>query len=299
MASTGDLLDEPVPTQDNNTQASIPDEDLPPSYETSKPRPFRASDFTKDGKKHILLAASGTPATIKLPEIITALESNTDISIRVILTDAATHFLSGRSAETPSMDSLRHLPHVESVHTDADEYSEPWMIGTPLLPLELRSWADIMLIAPLDATTLAKLANGISDNLLTSVLRAWDPEGTLNPPGRRKDRPKMLLAAPAMDSAMWNYPVTERHIAVVEEEWARAREFMKSARHVRDDGTRMRQIKVRPWAKILRPDGVGGGKEKESSGRDGNGEFGFTMMSVERIVMDVGYQIAKFDPYDS
>lgn len=163
-----------------------------------------------------------------------------------------------------------------------------------------------MLIAPLDATTLAKLANGICDNLLTSVLRAWDPEGTLNPPGRRKDRPKMLLAAPAMDSAMWSHPVTEKHIAIVEDEWARAREFRKSARHVRPDGSRMRQISVRPWAKILRPDGgskVGGtGKEKEkiiASDMYGTERNDDMMMSVEGLVVDVGYQIAKFDNYDS
>ena len=46
--------------------------------------------------------------------------------------------------------------------------------GDPVLHIELRKWADICLIAPLSANTLAKIANGLADNLLTSTLRAWD-----------------------------------------------------------------------------------------------------------------------------
>ena len=46
-----------------------------------------------------------------------------------------------------------------------------------VLHIELRRWADLLLIAPLDANTLAKLASGLSDNCLTCVWRAWDPSG--------------------------------------------------------------------------------------------------------------------------
>lgn len=64
--------------------------------------------------------------------------------------------------------------------------------------LELRKWADAMLIAPLDANTLAKISNGLCDNLLTSVVRAWDTQ-----------RP--LYFAPAMNTYMWTSPHTVRH----------------------------------------------------------------------------------------
>jgi phosphopantothenoylcysteine decarboxylase len=40
--------------------------------------------------------------------------------------------------------------------------------------IELRKWADILVVAPLDANTLAKLAVGLCDNCLTCVWRAWD-----------------------------------------------------------------------------------------------------------------------------
>lgn len=45
--------------------------------------------------------------------------------------------------------------------------------GDPVLHIQLRKWADYLLIAPLSANTLAKISNGICDNLLTLVCRAW------------------------------------------------------------------------------------------------------------------------------
>src|SRR4029077_9633241 len=65
--------------------------------------------------------------------------------------------------------------------------------------IELRRWADLLLVAPLDANTLAKLACGLSDNCLTCVARAWDP---LRP----------VVLAPAMNTLMWEHPLTLRHL---------------------------------------------------------------------------------------
>lgn len=48
-----------------------------------------------------------------------------------------------------------------------------------MLHIDLRRWADLMVIAPLSANTLAKLAGGLCDNLLTCVVRAWDFEKPL------------------------------------------------------------------------------------------------------------------------
>ena len=69
----------------------------------------------------------------------------------------------------------------------------------PILHIELRRWAEVFMIAPLDANTLAKLANGLADNCLTCVWRAWDP-----------NRPAIL--APAMNTLMWEHPLTARHL---------------------------------------------------------------------------------------
>ena len=57
----------------------------------------------------------------------------------------------------------------------------------------------LLLIAPLDANTLAKLANGLADNCLTCVWRAWD-------------RTRPVVLAPAMNTLMWEHPLTGRHL---------------------------------------------------------------------------------------
>uniref|UniRef100_A0A670ZQH6 Flavoprotein domain-containing protein n=1 Tax=Pseudonaja textilis TaxID=8673 RepID=A0A670ZQH6_PSETE len=74
----------------------------------------------------------------------------------------------------------------------------------PVLHIDLRRWADLMLVAPLDANTLAKIANGICDNLLTCVIRAWDVS-------------KPLLFCPAMNTLMWEHPITARQVGQLKE----------------------------------------------------------------------------------
>ncbi|KAL6359849.1 hypothetical protein LRP88_07274 [Fusarium phalaenopsidis] len=166
-----------------------------------------------DGKRHILLAASGSVATIKLVQIIKGLKPQTNISIRIILTQSATQFLSGLSVEQPTVDELAHLPNVDALYTDASEWAQPWKRNAPILHIELRRWADVLVIAPLSANTLAKVVNGMCDNLLTSVIRAWDTTGAVD--GKKKK----ILVAPAMNTCMWNHPITATQIRVLEKDW--------------------------------------------------------------------------------
>ncbi|KAK7394865.1 hypothetical protein VNO78_15406 [Psophocarpus tetragonolobus] len=64
--------------------------------------------------------------------------------------------------------------------------------------IKLLEWADIMVIAPLSAHTLAKIVGGICDNLLTSVVRGWDHN-------------KPIYVAPSMHPFMWKNPLTKKH----------------------------------------------------------------------------------------
>ncbi|KAL8383019.1 hypothetical protein RB595_006672 [Gaeumannomyces hyphopodioides] len=170
-----------------------------------------------DGKRHLLLAASGSVATIKLPEVIAALAGAHGpgrLSIRVVLTRAAAHFLAGQAAEQPTLSAVAAMPCVDAVYGDADEWGpRPWRRGGDILHIELRRWADLMVIAPLSANTLAKIANGLCDNLLTSVVRAWDTDAAVD--GRRK----RIVVCPAMNTAMWRHPITARQIRTLEREW--------------------------------------------------------------------------------
>ena len=64
------------------------------------------------------------------------------------------------------------LPPCAPAHPgDEDEWRDWRAVGDPVLHIELRRWADALVLAPLSANTLAKLAHGLCDNLLTCVVR--------------------------------------------------------------------------------------------------------------------------------
>jgi phosphopantothenoylcysteine decarboxylase len=176
---------------------------------------FRASDHANDSKSHLLLACSGSVATIKLPQILSSLSAHPSLSIRVILTPSASKFLAGQSAEQPHLSALVSIRNVDAIYQDEDEWSPAWMRGAPVLHIELRRWADILVVAPLSANTMAKVVAGMSDSLLLSVLRVWDTSGMVE--GR--ESPKRVVVCPAMNTAMWRHPVTRGQLAVLEGEW--------------------------------------------------------------------------------
>lgn len=89
-----------------------------------------------------------------------------------------------------------------NVWTDDDEWAPDYRIGDPILHIELRRWADVVLIAPCSANTLAKIANGICDNLVTSLLRALAPTTP-------------TYVYPAMNTLMYEHPLTAQHIRTV------------------------------------------------------------------------------------
>ena len=138
---------------------------------------------------NILLACTGSVATIKVPVLIEEiLKSNKNHKIRLIMTKHSQHFV-----------KIGELPKNVEVFTDKDEW-EMWSErGDPVLHIELGKWADLMVIAPLDANTLAKMANGLCDNLLLCTTRAWDMK-------------KPLLFCPAMNTRMWEHPLTKPQI---------------------------------------------------------------------------------------
>jgi len=120
-------------------------------------------------------------------------------SVRVVATDAALYFF-----DPAELDPNHHGRNPAVATVDADEWpgrvaGQCYRRDDPVLHIELRRWANILVIAPLDANTLAKLAAGLADNCLTCVWRAWDLE-----------RP--IVLAPAMNTLMWEHPLTTLHL---------------------------------------------------------------------------------------
>jgi len=97
-----------------------------------------------------------------------------------------------------------------SLDTGADDEWKEWnKLGDPVLHIDLRDWADILLVAPLSAHTLAKIANGFCDDTVSCVIRAWDFGH-----GQRPGKP--LLLAPAMNTAMWEHPLTKTQLSTIQ-----------------------------------------------------------------------------------
>ena len=132
----------------------------------------------------VLLIISGGIAAYKSLELIRGLRTG-GAHVRPILTKGGAQFV------TPlSVASLAH----EKVHSDLFSLTDESEIGHIRLARE----TDLVVVAPATADILAKMANGIADDLATTVLLATD-------------RP--ILAAPAMNSRMWEDASTQRNLA--------------------------------------------------------------------------------------
>lgn len=75
-------------------------------------------------------------------------------------------------------------------------------VGDEVLHIELTRWADVLVISPCSANYLAKMAHGLCDDLVMSVVRAWPP-----------DKPHLLHLA--MHASMWQHPVTSQHLSIL------------------------------------------------------------------------------------
>jgi phosphopantothenoylcysteine decarboxylase len=145
----------------------------------------------------LILGVTGSVAAIKTPELFAALRA-AGHDIRIVATGPALYFL--RPDEFGAPTDGREAPGPRTLLLDEDEWPAPgYRRGNPVLHIELRKWADLLIVAPLDANTLAKFALGISDNFLTCVFRAWDFA-------------QPVFLAPAMNTLMWRSPVTLRHL---------------------------------------------------------------------------------------
>ncbi|MFN5953694.1 MAG: bifunctional phosphopantothenoylcysteine decarboxylase/phosphopantothenate--cysteine ligase CoaBC [Dolichospermum sp.] len=133
--------------------------------------------------KKVLIAVGGGIAAYKVCELVSKLFQS-GVELRVILTKSAQEFITPLTLATLS----RH-----QAYTD-DNFWQP--IYSRPLHIELGEWADLIVIAPLTANTLAKLAYGMADNLLTNtVLASTCP----------------VLLAPAMNTDMWEQVALQRN----------------------------------------------------------------------------------------
>lgn len=132
--------------------------------------------------KNILIGVCGGIAAYKVCELIRMFKRN-GANVKVVLSENALHFLTITTVQTLSQNK-----------TYVDEFSEEWNVEH----IELGKWADVFVIAPATANTIGKIANGICDNLLTSVACAFS---------------KKMVLVPAMNCNMWENKFVKENIS--------------------------------------------------------------------------------------
>lgn len=140
---------------------------------------------TGDGfaKRRVLLCVCGGIAAYKAVELVRRLR-DAGAEVQVAMTASAQRFVDAQSFQAVSHRTVRH-----SLWDAAAEAA--------MGHLELARWADLVIVAPATANTIAKLAHGLADDLVSTVCLATDAP---------------LAVAPAMNHRMWLHPATQANI---------------------------------------------------------------------------------------
>jgi phosphopantothenoylcysteine decarboxylase/phosphopantothenate--cysteine ligase len=143
-------------------------------------------------QRRVLLAVSGGIAAYKIPELVRQLRG-AGHEVRCVLTRAALEFVSPLTLQTLSQQAVR---------TELFDPSEEGQIDH----IALADWAEAAVVAPATANLLAKMATGIADDLVTTLLLA-----TRAP----------VLVAPAMNVNMWRHAATRANVAALRDRGVR------------------------------------------------------------------------------
>ncbi|WP_321469682.1 bifunctional phosphopantothenoylcysteine decarboxylase/phosphopantothenate--cysteine ligase CoaBC [Halarcobacter sp.] len=137
--------------------------------------------------KNILLAVTSSIAIYKSLELI-RLYIKAGANVKVIMTEASQKFITPLTFEAISQNKV------------LCETTESWEKNQEYNHIDIGKWADVFVIAPATANTINKLANGISDNLLTQTALAY---------------PRVKLLAPAANTNMLKNPITQANLKLL------------------------------------------------------------------------------------
>ncbi|MBR1785220.1 MAG: bifunctional phosphopantothenoylcysteine decarboxylase/phosphopantothenate--cysteine ligase CoaBC [Bacteroidales bacterium] len=135
---------------------------------------------------HVVVGITGGIAAYKAPEVVRQLVKMGH-EVRCAATEHALRFVARCSLETVSAAPL-YCDLFEGNRHSTEHIS-------------IKDWADLVVVAPATANCLGKLASGIADDALSTLLLAVDP--------------RRVLLAPAMNSQMWAHPAVQRNVAML------------------------------------------------------------------------------------
>ncbi len=142
--------------------------------------------------KNILLGITGGIAAYKSVFLLRLLR-NEGARVKVVMTESACEFVAPLTFEALSENNV----HVRMFGSGAEQRTI-----SPIEHIDLAKWPDLALIAPATANTIAKFAGGRADDLLSTIIHAYDG---------------LVVLSPAMNDVMWHNPVTQDNLRALSE----------------------------------------------------------------------------------
>lgn len=164
----------------------------------------------------VLVASVGPPDISLGDEVIQRLREHSNLAVRGLCDHV------GRGDFVPDLAQIMGCEKRTTVErADAQQHKVT----------QLSAWADLLVLAPIDSNTLAKMLNGMSDNFLLQMLRGWDVS-------------KKILLVPGMSVPMWENPMTRKQLNKLRRKWNWIRVLQPQLWHYDLDDTGK---KIEPW----------------------------------------------------
>jgi phosphopantothenoylcysteine decarboxylase len=153
--------------------------------------------MTEEIKGNVLLGVTGSVAATVAHKLANTLMDHC-FDIRVMATENSAYFTGWNTGKFEGQAFGQTFP--VKVYSDHDEFSgKDYQKNQPIPHIDFGAWADLLLIAPADALTIGRMAQGLPDNLITATYLAWP-------------RNKPIILAPAMNTRMWEHSAVQENI---------------------------------------------------------------------------------------
>ncbi len=154
----------------------------------------------RDGKHNVLLCCCGSSAADKIPELVERLVDDGH-NVKLVPTNSSETFF-----RDFGMERILSKIKPSDIYRDDDEWNFRYTeFGMPVRAahLALCDWADCVVVAPVSCNSMGKIANGVADNLLSSVFVAWQYQR------------KPVILCPACNTNMWNNITTQNNVTAL------------------------------------------------------------------------------------
>ncbi|CAG8960848.1 hypothetical protein HYFRA_00002385 [Hymenoscyphus fraxineus] len=175
---------------------------------------------TESPKLRVLVASNGPKDTAQALALVVRLSKNPKIETRAIV-DEESYPAHRLSQETLTLQnrSFRSCKATDEAQKGIERSQVEFYRQQAY---DLCDWADMLVLAPIDADTFAKMLHGITDSFLLEILRGWDVS-------------KKILLVPGMTTSMWENPMTKKQLSKVRRKWQWVRVMQPILWHYDDD----------------------------------------------------------------